>query len=78
MGGWLGLLPAPGGSEIKRNAEGVDVGLSEVAFPGLGPGEGMLWNLFRKPSNQLGMGCCFFSLFIFYYSSLLLLFFSKL
>lgn len=72
--------PAPGGSPI-RNAEGVDGGLSEVAFPGLGPGEGMLWNLFRKLSNQLAMGGCFFLsffYFLFYYSSLLLLFFPKL
>lgn len=72
----------PGGSQIKSNAEGVDVGLSEVAFPGLGPGEGMLWSLFRKLSNQLVMGYCFFLsffIFIFYYSSLLLLlFFPKL
>lgn len=43
------------------------MGLSEVAFPGLGPGEGMLWNLFRKLLNQLVMGCCFFlSFFLFF------------
>lgn len=78
---WVGSWAScPGGSQIKSNAEGVDVGLSEVAFPGLGPEEGMLWSLFRKLSNQLVMGCFFLSffIFIFYYSSLLLLFFPKL
>lgn len=77
--GWLGGPPAPGGSQIKRNGEEVDVGLSEVAFPGLGPWEGML-GVPRKLADQLVMGCCFFLSFIFicYSSSLLRLFFSKL
>ena len=83
-GGWVARWAShPWGSGMKRNGEGREMGLSEVAFPGLGPGEGMLWKLFRKLLNQLVMVVAFFFLFlffifIFYYSSLLLLFLSKL
>ena len=62
----------PWGSGMKRNGEGREMGLSEVAFPGLGPGEGMLWKLFRKLLNQLVMGCCFFLSLSFLYFYFLL------
>lgn len=63
LGGWLGGPPAPWGSRIKKKwgwgvwgEEEREVGLSEVAFPGLGPGEGRLWNLFRKALKPAAYG----------------------
>ena len=46
LSGWLGGPPAPGGNQIKkkwgwgekRKKRGREMGLTEVAFPGLGPG----------------------------------------
>lgn len=56
----VGLLP-PGETKLKRNGGALgekerEIGLSDVAFPGLGPGAGRLWNFYRKPSDQLVMG----------------------
>lgn len=66
LGGRLGGPAAPhphlhpwGGNQITKKRGNVGRkrkrNRTEVAFPGLGPGEGRPWNLFRKPSNQLAM-----------------------
>lgn len=77
VGGWLDGPPAPGrGPIFKPRGRGEEeTGQSEVAFPGLGLGEGMLWNLCRKLSNQLVMGLLLsFSSFLTILVLLLLLF----
>lgn len=76
----MGLLPPTptstpgGGNQITKKWGNVGRkrkrNRTEVAFPGLGPGEGRPWNLFRKPSNQLAMFLDVF--FSPHYSSLFL------